>query len=209
MCTISLTVVLHGSESKVQDGAQEENFIIHFWILVKIKMFSFYVKLVYLVVITVQLASQQSIYYVIPGNGTRVDSTGETVCHPGNAQCSTLADLLQHNTVEHQYSNHSSCLLDTRIVLLPGIHDISADSNTLFNVNCSENLVITALDLASWCNNKLQWINRIRIQPCRQPINSWSDIWELWFLVNSTSAVHISFSGWGYGHWYKQRCDQG
>ena len=129
----------------VKSGSQEENFIIHFWILVKIKMLSFCVKLVYLVVITVQLASQQSIYYVTPGNGTRSDSTDETVCHPGNTQCSTLTDLSQR-IVEHQYSNHSSCLLDTRIVLLPGIHNISADSNTLFNVNCSENLVFTALD---------------------------------------------------------------
>ena len=97
-------------------------------------------KVVYLVVAAVQLASQQSIYYVIPG-----DSTSERVCHPGNAHCSTLINLLQHITAR-QYADHSSCLLDTRIVLLPGVHDVSGHSNILFSVNCSKNLVLTALD---------------------------------------------------------------
>ena len=94
-------------------------------------------------VIAVELASQRSIYYVTPGNGTRADSTGGTVCHPGNNHCSTLTGLFQH-IVEQQ----RSCLLDMRIALLPGTHDISGNrlSNTLFNVSCSENLVFTALD---------------------------------------------------------------
>ena len=97
-------------------------------------------KVVYLVVAAVQLASQQSIYYVIPG-----DSTSERICHPGNAHCSTLINLLQHITAR-QYADHSTCLLDTRIVLLPGVHDVSGYSNILFSVNCSKNLVLTALD---------------------------------------------------------------
>ena len=69
------------------------------------------------------------------------------MCHPGNSHCSTLTDLFQR-IVKQQYFNQSSCLLDTRIALLPGTHDISGDrfSNTLFNVSCSENLVFTALD---------------------------------------------------------------
>ena len=110
-------------------------------------MLSFCVKSGFLVVIAVQLASQRSTYYVTPGNGTRADSTSGTVCHPGNNQCSTLTDLFQH-IIKQQYFNQSSCLLDTRIVLLPGTHDISGDrlSNTLFNISCSENLVFTALD---------------------------------------------------------------
>ena len=110
-------------------------------------MLLFCVKSIFLVVTAVQLASQRSIYYVTPGNGTRADSPGGTVCHPGNNQCSTLTDLFLH-IVEQQYFNQSSCLLDTRIALLPGTHDISGDrlSNTLFNVSCSENLAFTALD---------------------------------------------------------------
>ena len=97
-------------------------------------------KLVYLVLAAVQLASQQSIYYVIPG-----DSASERVCHPGNAHCSTLINLLQHITAR-KCADHSSCLLDTRIVLLPGVHDVSGYSNILFSVNCSKKLVLTALD---------------------------------------------------------------
>ena len=38
------------------------------------------------------------------------------------------------------------CLLDMRVVLLPGVHDVSGYSNILFSVNCSKNLVLTALD---------------------------------------------------------------
>ena len=66
----------------------------------------------------------------------------------GSAPGSTLTDLFQHNILEQQYFNQNSCLLDTRIALLPGTHDISGDrrSNTLFNISCSENVIFTALD---------------------------------------------------------------
>ena len=60
---------------------------------------------------------------------TRPDSTGGTVCHPGNDHCSDT-DLFQHNNIVEQqllYFNQSSCLLDTKIVLLPGTHDVSGD----------------------------------------------------------------------------------
>ena len=109
-------------------------------------MFTSSLKVVYLVVVAVQLANQEKTYYVLPDHEASSGSKSGDGYVCGNSNCSTHTDLVQGISEQIQ-ADHANCLLDTTIALLSGVHTISRESGMLLKMNCSENLVFRAFDL--------------------------------------------------------------